>query len=408
MGQDPDITIRAGWLIDGSGCEAVTGCLLTLSDGKISSVFEITNDLEIPASCLDFSECTILPGIVDSHTHLTISGNLDPEIRNRQITDEYQYAEPRIKKHIKDYLKHGVVVIRDGGDFHAHTLRYKNECHSSDESLTIFAAGNGLHRKGRYGQLLGMSLDPEKDLAQAILEDTGPGIDHIKVVNSGLNSLREFGRETFPQFTGEELKRAVMAADSLGMKIMVHANGKLPVKLAVESGCHSIEHGFFMGDDNLKRMADKNVIWVPTACTMKAYMEISSPKTPEHHVAEKNLDHQIEQIQKAITYGVKIALGTDAGCPGVFHGMSVMDEFGILIRAGFSIEQAVMCATSNAIQIPNDESNDGTLSQGMPATFVIVNGKPKDLPESLSDVREVWINGRKVINAMPGKLREKS
>ncbi len=381
-------------MIDGSGRAAQKDCVIEFSGERISSVTEITPGIEISSEYMDFSGCTMIPGLVDSHTHLTMSGTLDQKIRDIQITDGYHSAEPRIKKHISDYLKYGVAAVRDGGDFHAHALKYKNKFHSKEDlPITIYAAGNGYHAEGRYGQLLGMALAPGRNLAQAILEDFRPGIDHIKIVNSGLNSLTDFGRETSPQFTGEELKAAVQAAGSIGLKVMVHANGKLPVKTAVESGCHSIEHGFFMGADNLQRMADHGTIWVPTACTMKAYIETSDPKTRACHVAEKNLVHQLEQMEKAMGYGVTIALGTDAGCPGVYHGLSVMDELGLLIRAGYTVEQAVKCATSDAMRIHEDDLNDGTISKGMSATFVIVKGRPDKLPESLGDIKGVWVKG---------------
>ena len=387
--------IRAGWLIDGTGRDSVKDSLIDISGERISSVAGITRESELSSDIIDLSDCTIIPGLVDSHTHLTMSGTLDTEVRDTQITDEYDTAETRIKKHARDYLKYGVVAVRDGGDFHAHVLRYKNEFHSfKDTPLAIYAAGNGYHVKGRYGQLLGMYLKPGRDLAKAVVEDYRPGIDHIKVVNSGVNSLKEFGKETSPQFTRDELERAVKAAGSIGLRVMVHANGKLPVQLAVEAGCQAIEHGYFMGEDNLKRMADNGTIWVPTIIPMKAYMDISDPGSREHHVTEKNMIHQLEQVEKAIEYGATVALGTDAGSSGVYHGPAIAEEFSLLLRAGFSIEQTVKCATSNAMQIIGDGSNDGTISAGMPATFVVVKGSPDDLPESLKNIKELWIQGK--------------
>ncbi|MGD9158917.1 MAG: amidohydrolase family protein [Desulfobacteraceae bacterium] len=392
-----NIEIRSGWLVDGSGSTARKDCLINLSEEKIFSVIEITPGTELPSDYIDFSDCTIIPGLVDSHTHLTISGTLDPETRNTQINDEYHTAELRIKNHIRDYLKHGVVAVRDGGDFHAHALKYKNEFHSlKDTPIAIYTAGNGYHVKGRYGQLLGMYLEPGRELAQAILEDFRQGIDHIKIVNSGVNSLTEFGRETSPQFSKEELKRAVEGAASIDLKIMVHANGKLPVQLAIEAGCHSIEHGYFMGEDNLKRMADNGTIWVPTIIPMKAYMDISDPESLEYKIAEKNMNHQLEQVEKAVEYGVTIALGTDAGSPGVYHGSAIVEEFRLLLRAGLSVEQVVKYTTSNAMQIIDDKTNNGAISEGMPATFVVTKGCPDDLPESLKSIKEVWVKGRKV------------
>ena len=390
-----ETVIKAGWLIDGSGSDALKNCLITINTGEITSVTHIAaDDTDFPSDYLDCSGCTLIPGLVDSHTHLTISGSLEPEIRDVHLTDEYDSALPRLKQHIRDYLAWGVVAVRDGGDFHAHVLRYKNDFKMQKEfPLTIYAAGNGFHKKGRYGQLLGMYIDPEKDLAQSILESYKPGIDHIKVVNSGVNSLSKFGRETSPQFTKEELKRAVKAADSIDLKIMVHANGKLPVRLAIESGCHSIEHGFFMGEDNLKRMADSGTIWCPTACTMKAYRDISDPDKPQHKVAEQNMNHQLEQIKKAMAYGVKIVLGTDAGCPGVYHGKSVVEEFSLLMQAGYSAEQAVKSATSTAMELTGDESGKGTIAKGMTANLVAVKGTPASFPEALEEIKGVWVNG---------------
>jgi imidazolonepropionase-like amidohydrolase len=327
-----------------------------------------------------------------------MSGSMETEVRNVQTTDDYSHAKLRIAKHIRDYLKLGVIAVRDGGDFHTHTLRYKNNSLSRDENpFTIYAAGNGWHKKGRYGQLLGMYLEPGKDLARAIKDQIKKGIDHIKVVNSGLNSLDCFGKETAPQFTAEELKRVIAAGNELGLKTMVHANGYKPVKIALEAGCHSIEHGFFMGDENIGRMAETGTVWVPTIYTMKAYMDYLFDDTAKRDVAERNLNHQLEQVRKAVECGVTIALGTDAGSPGVFHGFSVVEELKLLMEGGLSLEMAFECATSNASRLSGNAGKDGAIAPEAPATFIAVKGGPEELPESLNDVRGVWIKGKKVL-----------
>ena len=217
-------------------------------------------------------------------------------------------------------------------------------------------------------------------------------IDHIKIVNSGLNSLNEFGRETPPQFEPKELQQAVRAAQSKQLRVMVHANGKLPVRFALEAGCHSIEHGFFMGRENLKKMAEKNITWVPTAVTMKAYDKILKTKGQDAGVVRKNLEHQLEQLCQARQLHVSVALGTDSGSPGVHHGQAVGEEMQLLMEAGYSIQEAVRCATSNGAELLGLK-NSGRISAGRTANFIAARGDPSKLPGSLDNLHAVLING---------------
>ncbi len=203
----------------------------------------------------------------------------------------------------------------------------------------------------------------------------------MKIVQSGLNSLSQFGRQTPPQFTLEELSKAVSAAHKKGLKVMVHCNGEQPVKTAVQAGCDSVEHGFFMGTDNLKRMADTGTIWVPTAVTMKAYAEHLNPDSTEAVMARRNLDHQLEQIAEAKRLGVVIALGTDAGSLGVHHGSAVAEELKLLISAGFTLPEAIQCATSNGAELL-DIKRQGQITKGMAATFIMFKGVPEKLLQS--------------------------
>ena len=131
---------------------------------------------------------------------------------------------------------------------------------------------------------------------------------------------------------------AVRAADRYSLPVMVHANGHLPVKIALDSGCHSVEHGFFMGQENLEKMTKQDITWVPTACTMKAYTENLQPGSLESKISRKTLDHQIKQIAEAHRLQVPMALGTDAGSVGVHHGKSALEELKLFLEAGLSIQ----------------------------------------------------------------------
>lgn len=392
--------VFAGWLVDGSGGPIQKNMLLEIKNGYVHDVKPAPRQTACKQGVLDLSFCTILPGLVDSHVHLFISGTGDRKIRDFQLNAGFDDIKDVISGHIDMHFKYGVAAVRDGGDRNAHALRYKTEI-LNDKRSPVFlkVAGRAWHKQGRYGRLIGRSPNGMETLAKAIAKEN-ERIDHVKIVNSGVNSLTIFGKMTPAQFDLRELQEAVAAAGMRGCKIMAHANGEVPVKIAIESGCHSIEHGFFMGKENLKRMAAKKIIWVPTACTMKAYAEMivgQESKSDYKEVALRNLEHQLKQISMARELGVPVALGTDAGSPGVHHGEAVIEELALLIKAGFALPEAIRCATLNGAKLL--ELNDfGLLARGMSATFIAVKGDPSNLPDSLGRIERVFISGQNQLN----------
>ncbi|MBN1625003.1 MAG: amidohydrolase family protein, partial [Deltaproteobacteria bacterium] len=342
---------------------------------------------------LDLSNCTLLPGLVDSHTHLAMSGTDDQEIRQRQLIAPFEEIKDMISRHLGEQIKHGIVALRDGGDRAGHVLRYRLNIPQGATPVSFKTAGRAWHAEGRYGNLIGRSPLKGQSLARSILREHA-GIDHIKIVNSGLNSLSCFGKETPPQFDFEQLKEAVKTGLSLGLKTMVHANGAEPVRSAIEAGCNSIEHGFFMGDDNLLKMADKRITWVPTLFTMESYSRIFRHGSTEYEVTTRNLYHQIDQVSKAAKYGVPIAVGTDAGSPGVHHGKAIREEIKLLISSGLSLEKAVKSATFRGARLLGMEDRIGTLTVGMQATFISTFGGPEALPDALDSPESIWVRGR--------------
>lgn len=383
--------IHAGWLIDGTGRAALKNQIITVEDGVFREVAD-ADKLPVPAEIrrsgqwLDLSRRTVLPGLVDAHLHLFMSGTDDPEVRRRQLDADFEEIRQVIAEHLVQSAAHGVVAVRDGGDYGNHALRYKVECREeSPAGMTIRTAGRAFRAPGRYGRLIGRPPLPGQSLAGAVAAVADP-VDHVKIVNSGLNSLTRFGRETAPQFDLAALRSAVTAAHDRGLPVMVHCNGAGPVAMAVKAGCDSVEHGFFMGEENLRRMGDAGTVWVPTAVTMKAYARMLPEGAPEAVVARRNFEHQLSQISRARALGVRIAVGTDAGSLGVHHGRAVGEEISILVAAGFSIEEAVSCSVrvgGKLLGLPDVRE----IQKGRPARFIAVDGPPERLPENLSTSR---------------------
>lgn len=387
------ILVKAGWLIDGTGGPIRRNVLLCIRDGHIEAASPAGEAPASEADVLDCSDCTILPGLVDAHVHLALPG-MEPKPGLRAQSDTgWEAACGLIASHLEDHLLHGVVAVRDGGDRAGHARRYgKAILPRPGRPLTVVKTGRAWHAPERYGRLIGRAPEDGTSLSASILQDRSP-MDHVKIVHSGLNSLRSFGRETPPQFNARDLEDAVRTARGLGRRVMVHANGRIPVRDAVRSGCDSIEHGFFMGRENLARMARMGVTWVPTAGTMAALARSFPVDSTEAVGALHNLEHQVQQLREALQEGVCVALGTDAGSPGVRHGKAVAEEMGLLMHAGWSVEAAVCAATRNGAELLGLGDCLGCLVPGMPATFLTVRGDPGGIPGSLSPPLSLHVEG---------------
>lgn len=383
----------AGWLIDGTGERAKENMILRVENGLIRSLRPARQADMYAPGLIDFSRSTIVPAMVDCHVHLSMSGTIDTEERRRQLSFTYDEAERVIRENLSDHLRHGIMAVRDGGDYGAHSLRFKREVlKGSGLPIHVLSPGKAWRSRGRYGRMIGRPPADGAALAEAIrLKNTQT--DHIKIINSGINSLKQFGKETLPQFTQEQLTAAVLVARRHGWQTMVHANGREPVKSALQAGCGSIEHGFFMGGENLRSMAERQVFWVPTAYSMKAYARLLDRGSLEADVSNRNLDHQLAQIAHARQLEVPIAVGTDSGGMGIDHGKALVEEMRLLMEAGYSMEGSIRAATLDAARLLGLQDELGEIKKGMPASFLVAQGEPSRLPDALCPPEKVYIRG---------------
>jgi len=387
--------ISAGYLIDGSGGPIRKDILLIIEGGRIAAIEPFCrNDIPDPTRLVDLSRSTIIPPLVDSHAHLALSGSIDKEVRARQLEARYPEVAVTIERNLAYHFSQGIFAVRDGGDRHGHVLRYREEKASAmPVPVRLQVSGRAWHRAGRYGSMLGRHPAEHETLAEAFSRDYD-SIDQLKLINSGPNSLKEFGKQTPPQFTLEELRETVRLAHDRGLPVMVHANGVEPVRMAIEAGVDSIEHGYFMGRDNLARMADKRIFWVPTLFAMHALthavLRISPPA--ERAIASMNVKNQLQQVAWARELGVPIAAGTDAGCYGVMHGESLVEEMKMLVKGGCTLSETIRAASNNGARLLG-LGDLGLIAKGRPADFLVFLGTPPQLPRKLAFLEAIYING---------------
>lgn len=385
--------IRAGWLIDGTGNTIQKDVLLTVKHGRITAICSSLRDDQPDSSLIvDFSHCTLIPPLVDCHVHLALSPVQDQQMRKKQLNTPFGQRKAGIKKHLSLLLRHGVVAVRDGGDQHGHACLYKSQVAEGKKPPhfpQLKVTSSGLYAKGCYGAALGKAV-PERSFLSEAASQTVPPMDHVKLFNSGVNSLSQFGKESASQFTLEEITALTSSLEEKKLPLMVHANGTQPVANAVEGGCRSIEHGFFMGEENLQRMADLQTFWVPTACTMKTLQHL---QVGDSNVTMQTLDSQLEQLAKARQYGVPVAIGTDAGSVGIEFGVSVTEEIQLLEEAGYSLAEAIECATTKGADLLNIELSS-PLIKTKPASFLAVKGSPRQLLSRLSSITAIQLPGK--------------
>lgn len=380
-------------MIDGKGGSIHRDLLLRLEGGIITAIEAYRpGDHPDPKATIDFSQCTLLPPLVDAHVHLFMSATSDRERRQWQLSASYEQLLPVMQQHAGDFLRFGVVAVRDGGDQGGYALKFRRSP-AMPEHLLLKVVGRGWHKEGRYGRIIGRSPRLGETLADAVAGEEQE-VDQVKIVNSGYNSLKVYGLETKLQFTATELRETVMVASRAGRPVMVHANGRDPVRAALLAGCHSIEHGFFMGRENMEMMAERGIFWVPTVYTMKAFFDNLAQLggDAERQVVAGNLDHQLGQLALARQLGVPVALGTDAGSLGVYHGQALGEELQLFLDAGYSVTEAVACATANGAKLLGIR-DFGILEKGQVATFLVVPGAPTELPGTLCSLQHIYLRG---------------
>lgn len=380
-----DLALHVGWLIDGTGGTVQTNRLIIIRSGCIHRIEPYQSRCGPEQEVMDLSGCTVLPPLMDAHVHLTFSGSLDPAVRKDQLDLNVKDARAAIALHLQDHWRNGVVAVRHAGDQRGDLLCFKAR---TEIPVDVKVTGHAWHARGRYGRMIGQSLSCNEQLDTTVLQ-TLNNQDHIKIINSGINSLDRFGHETQPQFTKDQMAHVCRYARQKNLPVMVHANGKAAVKASIEAGCSSIEHGYFMGRDNLGRMAERGVIWVPTAIPMAALTAGSVVSKSRAEVARRTLDHQLEQIAVGHKLGVTIALGTDAGSMGVDHGRAAKQELALLMDAGLSLNKAVRCGTLNTARLMGFKQR-GAILPGWRADFLVVNGPVDRMPQSLADIVAVY------------------
>ncbi len=398
--------IHAGRLIDVPGKTVRGPSTIVVDNGRIVSVSDGLARIEPGVPFIDLSTRTVLPGLIDSHVHLSSDRGgeqaLLAEVRHDHPLQAFEAEMNGMKT-----LRAGFTTVRNLGDDKGVTLALREAIKRGwvrgprivDAAQSISTTGGHMDGRGSLNDELVAHLpDPEnlcdnvESCRRVVRRQIDRGADVIKFATTGgVNSGTGLATRMFE----DEAKALVDTAHAYGRKVAVHAHGADGIKLALRAGADSIEHGTVMDDEIIRMMKARGTYYVPTLSTVNGYLERLA-KDPNAYTGavKQQIDWRIgitgQSLAKAYPAGVKIAYGTDAGVSK--HGRNA-DEFELLVKFGMPPVEALKAATVNAADLLGLANEIGTIESGKSADIIAVSGDPLQDVTVLKKIEFVMARG---------------
>lgn len=401
------IAVKAGKLVDPESGNVTTNQIILIRDGRVEAVGE---KLPIPdnSQVIDLSSETVLPGLIDCHTHLADGAredNADPVGIFRKTAAQYALESV---PNAKATLDSGFTTVRDVGTYRALTDVALRDAINNGYIVgpRMFVAGAYVTITGGAGADTGLSPDIQLPWDMHYGEANGPwevrqvirklahdGVDHIKILSSGA-VLTHGSNPNSQEFTLEELQAAVDEANHFGLRVESHAHSPQGIKNAILAGVASVEHATMIDDEGIA-LAKQHGTYLDMdvydeECIQEEGRKRQMPKDFLEHDAQLG-QIQRERFRKAVEAGVKLSFGTDAGvCP---YGTAAR-QFAMMVRYGMTPMQAIQAATINAADLLGKRELLGSLRPGKYADLIAVSGDPLADVSALERVDFVMKQGK--------------
>ncbi|HEU5260948.1 MAG TPA: amidohydrolase family protein [Gemmatimonadales bacterium] len=396
------VLIKAGRLIDGRSDTPQANVGILIDGERIRAVGPLAR-IQTQAGgarVVDLSQMTVLPGLIDTHTHLLLQGDPTAESYNAQLLyQSIPYRAILAARNARIALEHGFTTIRDletEGAMYADVDVKRAVDRGEVPGPRIFASTRAMAPTGMYPIVSNnwelelphgvQPVDGVQNARLAVREQVARGADWIKYYS---DRRYYFGPDSvlrsWVNFTDDEARAIVDEARRLGRKVAAHGVGSDGIGAALRAGAHTIEHGHGMTDSLMDVLVARGVYWVPTI-TVGLYVA-----GPRGGAWPAMAEHQRRAFARALKKGVKIVLGTDAG-GFPWMELNQAKEFAYYVQYGMTPMQAIKSGTSLAAELLSRQDL-GVIAPGMSADVVAVAGDPLTDITELQRVRFVMKGG---------------
>lgn len=360
--------------------------ILEIGEGECSETAE---------EVIDGSGCVLLPGLIESHCHLTVDANED---FTAQQSDPDSVAAIKGYKNCQRFLKNGVTSARSLGTKNNVDLDIRDMVDSGMiEGPNLVCSGIPLTMTGGHCHSFAYEVDGGDEVLKAARFQIKRGADVIKMFASG-GGMTKGVKPGAVQMNEDEMRIACIEADKVGKTTAAHSQSAEGNKNAIRAGVTSIEHGVGLDQEAVDMMVEKGTYLVPTLSapynTVKKGVAAGIPEWAVKKNAEAIVPLR-DAFVLAYKNGVKIAMGTDAGTPFNVHG-DVATEIGLMYEYGMNVNDIIISATSNAAKLLQIFDKTGSIEKGKLADLLLLSQDPKENIGAFRKIEAVFKSGRKV------------
>jgi imidazolonepropionase-like amidohydrolase len=408
------VWLRVGTLIDGENRQPLRNAHIVYNAASIVYVADEKNpppsNIISPGQSqpdFDLPEFTLLPGLVEAHAHLFLEGGeLDPEKRAAGLKQPHAKLLETAGGRLERLILLGIVGVRDAGDKMGVGLSLSKLYSIAGRPLMpyIDSPGAAINHRGEYGSFMAEPVEDFRSPRECVISRINNGAERIKLIVSDVIDFKTGGVARKPQMTSGEVEKFVATAKEFKKQTFAHATGDRGIESAVEGGVDSVEHGFFIRDDQLERMRDRQIAWVPTFSPVQKQIDFAERMGRDDKTISslrKILDQHSSSLLKANRLGVPIIAGSDAGAWGVLHGFGLLDELCLMEAAGLSSLQVLRSATGNSSHRLGFKDRFGIIKPGYRSRFILTRHSPLRGVSNLRKEKYVIFDGDVYNSSVP-------